>query len=242
MGFVLPAIFTARTKRSQPSDRNSMGSFFMAIVPPEPKLPYRLCQPNLEHHATALGYVCMEFAALELSLSRLIEQMLRCSPEVRRAIIDATGLSISTRCDLLLKLASIDAPTRDWIASLEWLAGIIKDEISPKRNRLVHDAWFGGDPPTQLDERAILKSPQSFQPKIIPAPTNPERTLESVWDLVKTIQYAQVGLGVLYSNLRARALGVPQSDIPELFLPPRKQNTPDAPQGGDAKKSPPPES
>src|SRR5205085_10755454 len=96
-----------------------------------------------------------------------------------------------TRCDLVLKLASIAPPDRAWFARLETVLNCIKNEICAERNRLVHDVWVGMEGnPVQLDERAFLKAAQSHQPKTLTAPKQPERSLPSMWDLVRRIQTA----------------------------------------------------
>ena len=84
-------------------------------IPPEPALSYRLCFPYVEHHATALGYVCISSAMLEAQVDNLISILLNCPDEARRAIVDASGESLQTRCELALKLATISAVERGMV-------------------------------------------------------------------------------------------------------------------------------
>ena len=153
-------------------------------LPPEPAELGRFWWPSLEHHATALGYLCMCHANLEYDVNSLLEVLLGCSFDERRAIIDATGASLQTRCDLALKLAIIKQPYDRWLAALEDTLKYIKAELCPKRNRLVHDSWAQTQStPVQFDVRANIQQSQSRMPKQISPMKMAERDLQSIWNL-----------------------------------------------------------
>jgi hypothetical protein len=85
-------------------------------VPEEPSLPYRLYWSGMEHHATAVGYVCFTYASLESTINRLIQFLLGSADDIRRVIVDASGNSIENRCNLALKLAA--CPSSEHLAQL----------------------------------------------------------------------------------------------------------------------------
>ena len=169
-------------------------------IPPEPELPYRLYFVDREHHATALGYVCMTYAMLELTINHLIEKLVPCSVDARRSIVDALGSPIEKRCVLINKLASLSAISDEWKHAIEHNLSIVMNDISKDRNRLVHDVWFGPTetkPAHQLDERALFKKKQSHQTKQIAPRSLIPRELNIVWSLVRKIQEANVAISDL---------------------------------------------
>lgn len=167
---------------------------------PEPDLPYRLHDAALEHHATALGYVCITYSELELTINSYIEKLLVCSQEERRAIVDGTGNSIISRCTLVKKLAQMHAPNQEWLIVVERHLKHVESSIAPLRNRMIHDPWISPADlaaPIQLDQRLRAKPKGSAGQARPEAPVDIERTLESVWLLVKDIQHMSVILGRL---------------------------------------------
>lgn len=190
-------------------------------IPPEPPLPYRLWFGGLEHHATALGYVCFTYANLEATINDLVEALLSCGQDARRAVVDATGNSIETRCNLILKLASIDPPSCQWFDDLEALLTRVRSELAPERNRLIHDVWMphidaGKVTLRQWDQRAFLKAAQSREPKKIAPPAEPERSLESVWDLVRRIQEIDYWIGMFSRTYARWKAGMRFGEFPSL--------------------------
>lgn len=185
-------------------------------IPPEPELPYRLIFQNLEHHATALGYVCMTFANLEFTINWMIEVILPCSPDARRAI---PGDSVPARIDFVLKIAALNRPPGEWFAILESILQLVKKDIVPLRNRLIHDVWIHHqESPGQWDLRSSLKASQANELKVIPGPVLTERTLESIWSLVSKISQLKASLTnltVFYVNWRD------SGNVPDDTLPPR---------------------
>jgi hypothetical protein len=165
------------------------------VIPPEPDLPCRTWYPELEHHATALGYVCFTYSSLELAINQYVETLLPCSHDARRAIVDASGVTLATRCELVLKLASLRDPPAIWFCDLEALLKRVRDELAPERNRLIHDVWLsGGGDIKQWDQRAFLRRAQAGEPKRIAPSAAPERSLPVIWDLVRRIQEVNVHL------------------------------------------------
>ena len=139
---------------------------------------------------------------MEANLNWLLERLLRCSPDVRRAVVDATGVSLPTRCELILKLSSINPPAQEWFLTLEEKINAIKNEICPLRNRLIHDPWIvTASEPIQHDARAFLAKEQSHAETKISPPKEPERSLQSMWNLVRLINDVNFRLVLLHSDL-----------------------------------------
>lgn len=186
-------------------------------IPAEPPLSNRLRVPALEHHATALGYICIAFAQLELVANELITRLLQCSQEASRAVVDATGASIPTRLDLLLKLARLQPLGEPSFVSLEAVVNVIKNDICPLRNRLIHDAWLRNEP-TQWDRRSSLKRESPREPKVLSRSLEADRSIESLWDLHELISVAtaDLTLAVVGHQIgrQAHPLGLPAELIP----------------------------
>jgi hypothetical protein len=171
-----------------------MADYTRPEIPPEPQLPYRLWFGGLEHHATALGYVCMTYANLEANINHLIQDLLQCSQEARRAIVDAAGATIRNRCQLVLKLARIHAPSDQWFEDLTDLLKRVEGDLAEDRNRLVHDRWLPGPVVKQINAKIYIRTPQAGKPKSLTPQEQPDRPLEFVWDLVRRIQEVDVFL------------------------------------------------
>lgn len=202
------------------------------FILPEPALPYRRWYPALEHHATALGYLCFAYSHLEFGVAYLLGALIGATVDVRRAIIDATGSSISTRCDLLLKIASTRGSGYDyerWFDALDDLCTHIKTDISPKRNRYIHDRWMASDAPVLIDERAILARSQSRQPKSIPQRKISNPTVLEIWELIERAEDANADMMTLYHGWLEMCSGKLPSELPEPRRPRRTEPPPNDP-------------
>lgn len=211
------------------------------VVPPEPELPYRACYPHLEHHATALGYVCINIGHMEFVLHTLLELLLRVDQNECRAVIDATGASIATRCDLIRKLASMQKPNGDWFDAVDAVMSCIERDILPLRNRYVHDRWVHREKPILTDSRAFLKRPQSHLPKALTEVVESYPDLADVWALVEKIESATHDIATLYAAFIEPHRVKPNEAIPLRALPHRKMRPPSdlGRQAPSGKKGPP---
>lgn len=163
-------------------------------IPPEPKLPYRLHFSGLEHHATALGYICITFANLEFTLDTFLTSALKLSDDEARAIIKATG-KFENRCTLLIELIYANCKDKEWAEALEeFINQNIKADIAPERNRLIHDAWIAGSPPKQWLLQAKLGRPNAGDKKQILPKKEIKRELATMWDLVRRVQICDASL------------------------------------------------
>lgn len=192
---------------------------------PEPDLPFRIYDLNLEHHATALGYLCFEYAKLELQLGGLIEALLKCSSEARRAIVDATGTSIATRCTLIKKLAHTIPFSDEWRDLLSDVLDKITNQIAPIRNRLVHDIWLDGQP-KQLDFRIFERREEPRSPKTLTPVKDVKRELIFIWELVGDIYRTGFEITQLTFDLYAFEHASPLQEQALLSIPRHRELRP----------------
>ena len=167
-------------------------------IPDEPEIPFRIVDADLEHHATALGYLCMSFAHLELQIDLFIGHLLDTSNEQRRCVVGAAG-AVASRCILLTQLASLTPQNDAW--EEHWFNCVVDvldgtHKLCEQRNRLVHDPWLSGTP-VQLNFRPKLRKAQAGKQSSLVAPVQSERSLEAMWDLVGKIEHASHELNYL---------------------------------------------
>jgi hypothetical protein len=143
---------------------------------------------RLEDHAVALGYVCIVHAQLEDALNRFLEILLGCGNQVRRAVVDATGASLANRCGLIRKVAACEKFDGTWLDEVNAIMSLVVDDISPRRNRLVHDVWIPARPDVlQIDQRLPVKGSKDTEIDTVIRGVRAARTAEEMWALVQTM-------------------------------------------------------
>lgn len=169
--------------------------------PNEPDLPYRLINTRLEHHTRALGYVCVTLATLERHLNGIIEDLVPCTEQVRRIIVENLGTNLSTRCNFVIQLSAASNIYGEWTETLSEQLVYIQNEILPPRNRYVHDPWLADmaetGQPKQADQRIKLRKPSAFSKKELTPVLTKERRLEDMWLLVRNISQINKNLAAL---------------------------------------------
>jgi hypothetical protein len=164
-------------------------------MPPEPDMPYRNVRPELEQHATAIGYVCFAWADLETEVDLFIETALGCTEDAARAVNSATG-QFSHRCLLLYQIVSEKPPSSEWLASFEQIYKEMTEELASARNRLIHDAWTARPEPRQTDYSAHFGKPEAGAPKALLPIRENARTVEWLWQLERRIKRAAARLSL----------------------------------------------
>lgn len=176
-------------------------------IPPEPEIVDRYCLPVIEHHATAIGYICITFAAVEFEIDEMIRDALNCSDAIKRAVASNAGrlenrVKILRHC--LLSEAHPDLVMGNFAKLVVRLERCVK-----LRNRVVHDCWINRDTPMQINQTAAIGKSSSFgresslDAKII------ERPLQDLWKLHKNLLDLQAQLTVfrsLFATFRSREL------------------------------------
>lgn len=210
--------------------------------PPEPDGARTMYWSNFEHHATALGYYCINFSFLEYVLDRWIEILLGCTGDQRRVIVNATG-QISNRCTLLrgLLYTSPMPENSNWREEAENYLNHLTSVVIPLRNRLIHDSWLPSSPPQQIEEHARLGKAQSFQPKALLNVDLHDRELADVWDAASHVSNLSGCFHAFYAAYQDWKQTGQIEDIPRLqALSSMRQRDP-RPSGREG-TPPPPES
>lgn len=166
-------------------------------IPPEPPLPYRIWFHDLEHHATALGYVTMCFSQMEAQFRVILGRLLNVDLAESNAVFAATGNSLVPKCDLIEKLVRLRSADGAWTTqALAWVAAV--KSIAEVRNRMIHDVWVAG--PNEAHTIRVPSSPKLAGSEMV----GTARPLEEIWGLVREIQNATVTATVLAFSMPQR--------------------------------------
>lgn len=171
-----------------------------------------------DRHALSIGNLCMTWAALDRILDDLFEPLLQCSSAQVASII--TNLeNVSARCDILKRLLVNEAPSE---AYREWLTALldrVSGELSPLRNRYVHDHWTVNNLEiVRTDKRAQIGKAQSRQPLTLRFDTRHVTDPKDVDNLTHRITLVLAMLAFAENDLRIwRHRGQPLEPHPEYI-------------------------
>lgn len=197
----------------------------LSKIPPEPELPYRNVIPELEHHATAIGYVCFAWADLEVSVDLFIEAVLGCSEDAARAVATSAG-QFSRRCVLLYQIVSEKPPSAEWLTAFGSMLGEFQKALAEDRNRIVHDPWTERPKPRQWNYSARTGHPEAGAPKsMLPIKAN-DRELEWVWTLERRIKRAAACCNLAREDYMIWRETGRQPEFPQLSNQPDSQSPP----------------
>lgn len=154
---------------------------------------------EFEEHATAIGYVCLQLAALESLLDRCIWVGLDLQNAKAMDCI-AANCDLSQKTRMLKGLAFLNKPSDDWFDRVRSTLDGIK-VLQERRNRIVHDEWI----PTpegyeRARKRVAFKKAQSFQPlKLLTYEAVPIKAAD-IWRLVDDIDEASNALFSIFTE------------------------------------------
>ena len=178
------------------------------VIKPEPEIEDRFWIPEIEHHATAVGYICVIYSKIEFYVDSLTCLVMGTTPEIGRAIATSSG-QLERRITLLRHSISVGYPTEGWLNVANKCLDEIIREV-PNRNRIVHDVWIEADTPTQMDQTARLKALEARKPKSTTPVTEIPRSLEELWTFHRRLQSLNDRLRVLEIEYRMwKQFGVP---------------------------------
>lgn len=113
----------------------------------------------------AIGELCMIWSGIEWMLDLVLAKLLSLNEVEAAAINQSSGL-VSKRCELMLKLCQNGQRERISIERLILTLSFIHQELSPKRNRYVHDIYiFNNNSIVRSDRRISFKSLETRMPK-----------------------------------------------------------------------------
>ena len=169
-------------------------------IDPEPDIEARFWIPEIEHHATAVGYICIIYSKIEFYVDSLTRLVINVQPEVGRAVATSSG-KLERRISLLRHCIVVAAPTIGWLEATNQCLDDISREV-PLKNRIIHDVWINAETPTQADSTARLKAPASHRPKITAPVVETPRNLDDLWELHKRLQSLNDRLRILEIEYR----------------------------------------
>jgi hypothetical protein len=156
---------------------------------------FRRIIPKFEEHATALGYLCLEWARLERHVHDLIQDIVGLDDNIADSIIPT---DFREKLAALKNLAFLKKTSIEWFVSVSSLIDRIDQEVRPLRNRFVHDYWlpFLNDHPTKRQFRTRVTMPQSRQYEFSTS-SDAVIPVDDIWNLTYRIDRSRMRL-VLY--------------------------------------------
>src|SRR5688572_22377114 len=107
------------------------------------------------NHAMQLGKLCMAWAALDGVLDEIIGNLLQCSPAQTACIVNQMD-KVGIRCALITRLIYLEDVGDEWRNWFVMVLNRVSEELSPLRNRYVHDQWsIKFDGITRIEKRAV---------------------------------------------------------------------------------------
>lgn len=98
----------------------------------------------LAAHAQAIGYLCIIWSWLELSVNALLCTLAEMDTfDASAALVQ--NMSFRDKLAALRTLGFVRKPSDEWYSNLESAVNEIDNDLRPERNRMVHDSWHPGE-------------------------------------------------------------------------------------------------
>ena len=149
--------------------------------------------PNLQKHAEALGYVCINWSWLEFIAELLFSDLAGLPSDKQETHCIVVEITFSKKLTMMQSLGYLKRPSDQWYADWEKLIKKIDTELRVKRNRFVHDLWQtdeGVKHPTRTQPMAKLAKPQSHRPRQLMTHKTIEVDVEEIKKLSEEINLA----------------------------------------------------
>jgi len=163
---VSSALRTPLKKRSSAPGSSSI--FFMGFfaMSDSDSAEYEEWRTKLTEHARAIGYVCIDWAWLELAVDAFVAQLMGLPIGSIEHRVSSASTDFRAKLEILKALAHEKQLSADWFVEVEKVVNAIDNDIRPLRNRVVHDLWHAGKDgsPTRAFSRNKLARPQSHAP------------------------------------------------------------------------------
>lgn len=181
-------------------------------------------QKRIETLASSLGAFTLEWSYLDRKVDALMVPLLQCS-QAQVAAIVANIENLSSRCEIIKRLAVLDSPSpkfRDWLIPL---LDRVSGELAPRRNRYLHDNWVSFAANIyRVDKRAKIVKGQSREPPELIHDAFVPTTAEEVDRLTFTVTAVVGALDYAARTLQCwRDTGQPQ-EPDQQWLPVSKPN------------------
>lgn len=178
----------------------------------------------------SLGRLCVTWAYLDRLLNDGIRAYLGCTP-AQAAIIGTEADGVASRCKILCNLAYESSPSSDWCDEYVKILRDIQGNLSPMRNRYVHDHWkLTAGTLEKLDRRVSTKKGQSFQPPTLVFDTSQAVGIEDVDTLSVKVSGAAVYLRIANLDISRWKRGETPPRLTLLFVKRHMLHDPGHPQ------------
>lgn len=115
-----------------------------------------------DRYLLALGRLCATWAILDREINALLSAILKIT-DAQAACIATEMNDAAPRCRLLKTLSHTIPAPKEWKTALSDLTNVIMNDLSPSRNRYIHDQFGMSDENiVKFDRRVKLVKPQSF--------------------------------------------------------------------------------
>ena len=174
--------------------------------------------------AHAIGSLCATWAVIDRALDQLLAALIPTTID-RVTCITTSASDVSSRCEMLTRLITLEHPTpafRNWLISL---LRRVSGEIGPLRNRYVHDAWaVRNGELLRYDRRAKIGKAQSHQEATLQFDLTHVTPFDEVQRVDERAKYVMTGLLFAEQDLtRWRKTKSGRDPLPE-WLPMSKPN------------------
>jgi hypothetical protein len=122
----------------------------------------------LAAHAQAIGYLCIIWGWLELSVNTFLCTLTGMDTDDAAAAL-VYNMDFRNKLKALLTLGFVrkpsdEKPSNEWYSNLESVVNEIDNDLRPERNRMVHDSWHPGeDDVLRITHNAKVAREQAFK-------------------------------------------------------------------------------
>lgn len=156
----------------------------------------RAILPEFRDHAEAIGYACIFWAHLELTIDGWITTLAPLAESPRNDII-TSEIDFRAKLRIIKNLAYMQSPSPEWFEEVKKQLDEIDNKLRNDRNRMIHDLWLAKghkDSPGRMTRAVKLANePSTGTPTLKYNPVAPVSS-DDVWGLVNAIILANVML------------------------------------------------
>ena len=172
--------------------------------------------PYLHDHATAIGYLCIYYSALENRVDRLFGDLAGLEDEEVRIV--TTDIDMTKKLPKVRALAFAKKPSDLWYSDVDLFTWAVLSWINPRRNRFVHDQWLSLPTGTfRLYERTKITKAQSRAQETLTTYEQIAQHPEEIWELASEAR----DMANLFRLLGAALKNGRAATEPEKAFPPQ---------------------
>lgn len=157
---------------------------------------------RFQSHAEAIGFVCMDWTGLELLVDTILAHQLGLELFGAEPHIVCVNSGFGDKLSMIKALAVTKHNDPKWVEDFVTLVNTIDQEIRPRRNRVVHDAWLAGSDGKVYRAQGFtrVKRTQAHQPLSLHAEERTEMTATEIQQISVDITKAAHHLFTLMTS------------------------------------------